>query len=92
MSNNDASISAIINFVKSRPMPALREEVKSITVRLPVSLYDQVKGEATISRRSVNQQIIFMLERFYPVPPSTTHNVTYGGVDTFGENTYDNTD
>lgn len=56
-------------------MPVSKENVKSVTIRLPVSLYDDLAGEAKKNRRSLSQQIIYLLEQ------SSKPSIVYRNID-----------
>ena len=39
------------------------EEISAMSVRLPLSLKQQIETRAQINRRSLNQEIVWLLER-----------------------------
>ncbi|WP_161790309.1 Arc family DNA-binding protein [Inquilinus limosus] len=40
------------------------EPVRQFTLRLPQSLFDQVKDRATVNRRDVNKEITYIVESY----------------------------
>ncbi len=52
--------------MSEQPTP---QSSKTLTVRLPVAMYQRIAGLAAKERRSLNNQLLVLLEQHIPEPP-----------------------
>lgn len=50
----------------------MRQDSEKVMIRAPVGLRERIKAGAQANRRSVNSEIVFILERAFPAPAAAT--------------------
>ncbi|WP_443112526.1 Arc family DNA-binding protein [Devosia sp. ZB163] len=65
--------------MENETLPAVNEKTGHYPLRLPASLSDRIRAAAAAERRSINSQIIVLLEQALPAETTAPDRPTRGG-------------